>query len=168
MSLIVESGQGLPDAEALCSVAQAMVYHDAMGNASWAALASDTVREQLLRRATAYMRQTYGQRWAGDRVNGVQALDWPRVGVVVDGFSVPINQVPQAVVNACAELALRAASRSLLADEKPLATRVKVGPIEKEYAQGTSQQVTFAAVDAMVAPYLEGQRAGGTLMFDRA
>lgn len=159
MALIVEDGTGRADAESLCSVAQATTYHAAMGNAAWAALASDTVREQLLRKATAYMRQAYGGRWQGMRAVSGQALDWPRGGVVVDYIGVAADIVPTEVVNACAELALRAATKTLAPDEKPMATRVKVGPIEREYSQGTPQAVRFRAVDDMVTPYLTGGRS---------
>ncbi len=159
MALIVETGSGRPDAESLCSVEQANAYHAAMGNAAWAALASDAVREQLLRKATAYMRQAYGVRWQGMRAVAGQALDWPRGGVVVDHIGIAADVVPADVANACAELALRAATKTLAPDEKPMATRVKVGPIEREYSQGTSQAVRFRAVDDMVAPYLTGGRS---------
>lgn len=156
MTIIVETGLGLANAESLCSVDAATAYHSAMGNAAWAALASDTVREQLLRKATAYMRQAYGGRWQGLRAVAGQALDWPRGGVVVDHIGIAADIVPAEVANACAELALRASTVTLAPDLKPMATRVKVGPIEREYAQGTSQAVRFRAVDDMVAPYLSG------------
>jgi hypothetical protein len=41
MTLIVETGQGLPDAESFISVADADTYFTARGNAVWAALTDD-------------------------------------------------------------------------------------------------------------------------------
>lgn len=51
MSLVTEDGTAKADAESYCTVAFATTYHSDRGNAAWAALASDTVREQLLRPA---------------------------------------------------------------------------------------------------------------------
>src|SRR4051794_18796289 len=117
MSLIVEDGTGLAGAESYISVVDATAYHAARGNTSWASLASDTVREQLLRKATAYMVQVYRAAWAGYRFSTTQALDWPRSYVPIPdalgGYgSIPAylawTVVPNDVKNACAELALRA------------------------------------------------------------
>lgn len=159
MSLIVEDGTGLANAESYCSVAAATTYHAALGNVAWAALASDTVREQMLRRATAYMRQAYRARWAGVRRHNAQALDWPRLNVPRLDFGYALNyydpdSVPEDVANACAELALRASSGSLLGDLGPQKTKVKIGPIETEYAAQSPQIKRYPAVDAMLAPYM--------------
>lgn len=164
MTLVVEDGTAKADAESYCSVAAATAYHAALGNAAWAALASDTVREQMLRRATAYMRQVYRQRWSGYRYTATQALDWPRSFVYLESFVhgavgtypylVANNVVPADVVNACAELALRASSATLLGDLGQAKTRVKVGPIETEYAAQSPQVKRYPAVDAMLAPYM--------------
>ena len=119
MALIVEDGTGLPNAESFVSVADATADHDARGHASWAALASDTQREQALRRATGYMEQMYRMRWAGARRDARQALSWPRYATPMldapGGYGTlpayyPMDAVPVVVQQACAELALRAAS----------------------------------------------------------
>lgn len=163
MALVVEDGTGRADAESYCSVAAATAYHAARGNAAWAALADDTVREQLLRKATGFM-ASYG--WKGTRVAGAQALDWPRIGVAANGFLVPSDVVPLAVQQACAELALRAASADLAPDLGPLATRVKVGPIEEEYAEGGRQSTVYVAVSIMLGAYLAG--GSGSISLVRA
>lgn len=159
MTLIVEDGTGLAGAESYCSVAAATTYHADMGNAAWAALASDTVREQMLRRATVYMRQVYRQRWAGTRRHDAQALDWPRLQVPKLDFGFALNyydpdSVPEDVANACAELALRASVASLLGDLGQQKVKTKVGPIETEYAAQSPQIKRYPAVDAMLAPYM--------------
>jgi hypothetical protein len=156
MALIVEDGTGKADAESYISVADATAYHAARGNAAWATLASDTVREQLLRRATEYMLESYRQRWQGYRISSTQALDWPRAGVCVDGYLIAINIVPVEVQRACAELALKAATADLAADVGQTARRVKVGPIEKEYAPNASPVKRYRAVDLLLAPFLSG------------
>lgn len=169
MALEVEDGSGKADAESYISVADATAYHAARGNAAWAALASDIVREQMLRRGTEYMVQEYRMRWKGVRATAVQALDWPR-GLVerpdyayagINGYTTisgdyyfPSDEVPVEVQRACAEMALRAISTTLAPDLGAPVTREKVGPIEVEYAEGARQTTRYQAIDNILAPFL--------------
>lgn len=157
MSLIVETGTAASDAESLCSVAAADAYHSARGNSAWAALATDA-KEQALRRATDYIGQVYGNRWMGIRMTETQALDWPRWNVKTRiGTYYASTVVPTEVVRACADLALRASSATLLTDGSDAAViREKVGPIEVEYAAGGTAAITFKAIDGMLAHLLSG------------
>lgn len=156
MSLIVETGTGIANAESYISVVDATNYHAARGNAAWAALASDTEREQLLRKATDYMQSFYAGRWKGVRLTGTQSLDWPRSAVVVDGYQVAF--LPADVAKACAELALRAAAGDLAPDVGAQVVSKTVGPISVTYAAGARQSTAFKAVDQLLGRYL----AGGT------
>ena len=155
MALEVEDGSGKADAESYCSVAEADTYHAARGTTLWATM-SETEKEQSLRRGTDYMGQAYGQRWKGERVSSTQALDWPRYGVVANRYCVPGDVVPVAVVNACAELAFRAASGSLSPDQGPQKKSKTVGPISVTYVDGTRQNTKFTAADSMLAAYMNG------------
>lgn len=164
MTLIVEDGTGLSTAESYISVADATAYHAARGNAAWAALASDTVREQLLRKATEYMVGVYRARWAGYRYSITQALDWPRAYVPIpdvtwgyrkNAATVPVDEVPTAVKNACAELALRASAADLQEDLEQGVIREKVGPLEVEYDKASPQRKRYAMVDAMLSAYFK-------------
>jgi hypothetical protein len=180
MPLVVEDGTGLANSESYISVADATTYHANRGNAAWAALASDTVREQKLRLATEYLSDKYRLRWKGTRVTATQALDFPRYGVPredyyvvgsappnsIDGsFYYPSDEVPAEVVRACAELALRAIDGPLYADVEQKVKREKVGPIETEYADGASATTTYTAVDGMLAPFLNSR---SSLRMERA
>lgn len=174
MALVVEDGTGRADAESYCSVATANAYHLARGNAAWAALASDTLREQALRNATDYM-AVYRARLAGYRLSSLQALDWPRYMVPMkDAFLYPggisyypSNSVPVGVQNACAELALKAAAGTdLTPDLDPPVVREKVGPLETEYLPGTRQTTTFFAADLLLQPFLCGD--GNSMKVSRA
>lgn len=162
--LITETGAGLADAESLCSVADADRYHVARGNeAAWVDLDLE-IKEQRLRRATDFMKSVYRARWVGSRVSQAQALDWPRAGVVVDGFMIASTSVPADVSRACAELALRA-SGELLADADTASSVVKkevLGPIETEFFEpNVDARSRFVGVDAMLAPYF-GTTGGGS------
>jgi hypothetical protein len=135
MSLIVEDGTGLANAESLCSVAFADTYHANMGNAAWAAL-STTVKEQCLRKGAQYMLARWRARWKGYRVNSTQALDFPRWDIVDDnGYIVPSDAVPTPIATANAELALSASTEELLPNESTPGAiteySVQVGPIKE-------------------------------------
>lgn len=158
MSLIVEDGTGLPTAESYISVVDASAYHTAMGNAAWAALASDTLREQLLRKATIYLKGKYRSRWTGVRYSSSQALDWPRSLSPIQDSPLKAyyatNLVPQDVKNACASLALRAATAPLVADQTRTKSSVTVGSISTTFQEGSSQDVRYVEIDQMLSPYL--------------
>ena len=85
MSLIVEDGTGLANAESLCSVADADTIHAARGNTAWAALTTPQ-KEQNLRKGTDYMTGKYTTLRAGYRRLATQALDWPREDVPITGL----------------------------------------------------------------------------------
>lgn len=162
MALVVEDGSGLSTAESYISVADADAYFAARNLTLWADSGfSDTEKEGCLRRATDYMRQAYRMRWAGRRVSTTQALDWPRYDVPRPdmgecGGYVLHTEIPQEVIDACAELAWRAAFGELSPDVARRAVREKVDVIEVEYDRFAPAHTRFRAVDNMLAPYLTG------------
>ena len=151
MALIVAPADG---AESLCSVAHADAYHAARGAAAWALLSAEA-KEQALRKATDYM-AAYGPRWKGERTYSTQALDWPRAGVVANGYEVDYETIPAPVANACSVLALKASAGDISPDLGPQKQSVKVGPIETTYATGTRQVTRYRSAETLLAPYLAG------------
>ena len=154
MALIVETGTGSATGESFCSVADSLAYHAARGNATWATITT-AQQEQALRRATDYMEAVYSQRWAGTRTTSVQALSWPRYNVFVNGFVTLSSSIPRAVINACSELALRAAAGELLSDSTQQKTRTKVDVLEVEFDKYSPQSTQYLAITALLAPYFE-------------
>lgn len=170
MTIVVEDGTGKSNAESYCTVAEATAYFSNIGNVAWAALASDAIREQSLRKATYFMLGRYRSRWAGYRKTIVQALDWPRSimpikdAPVLYGGSASYyddSSVPQVVKDACASLALRATSASLLADQSRTKKSVTIGPITTVYDDVAGQATIYAEIDAMLAPFL---KSGGNVV----
>jgi hypothetical protein len=157
MALIVEDGTGVVGADTYCSEEYADAYHEKMGNEAWLDVEN---KEAMLRRATKYMTQIYRQRWTGLRNSATQSLDWPRYDVPIRDSSscsyVPSNTVPQEVVDACAELALRASASDLAPDRQRQTKSETVGPMTVVYVDGDAGYVKYRAVDAMLAPYLSG------------
>ncbi|MGK5040439.1 DnaT-like ssDNA-binding protein [Janthinobacterium sp. GB1R12] len=171
MPIIIETGEGLADAESYASVAAADARCASLGMTSWAALA-DADKEIALRKAALFM-ATYRTRWTGRRVYQHQALDWPRYNVVVDGFTVPSTSVPADVVNACVDLAVRAGrGEDLLPDLDTGSNAIKkdkTGPLETEYFQNTADaRERFVAVDALLAPYFGSAGGGNSIKVTRA
>lgn len=173
MSLIVEDGSGLSTAESYISVADADTYHSNMGNSSWCSL-TIAVKEQLLRKATNYMNQTYRMRWAGVRKNDTQSLDWPRYLVPrLDTEALyayyDSDSVPGEVKVACAELALKANSATLAPDTERLTKREKVGQLEVEYdtVNGKAYKM-YRAIDNLLQPMMNVGKSGAMTQLDRA
>ena len=162
MTLVVENGTGLSNANAYVSVADADARHTLLGNSGWTGDAE--AKEAAIARATAYMEQAYRERWTGQRVNREQALSWPRYGVVVDSWAVDSNIVPAEIANACAALALKALSDNLNADLTRAVVRKKIGPMETEYDRASPQSKQFRAVDMALAPYLKGSSVSAMLV----
>jgi hypothetical protein len=160
MSLIEEDGTGKATAESLCTVTFADTYHTARGNTPWLTITT-AQKEQALRRATEFMTQAYTSRWQGLRVYPtVQALDWPRQGVIVDGVSALTTIVPEVIKRATAELALKAAAGALYEDLTQGVTSETVGAISVTYDKTSNRKTKYTAVEAMLQPYL---KSGGSV-----
>lgn len=139
MTLTVEDGTGLANADALISVDYADTYHDNRGNSTWVSTSSpaDEDKEQAIRRASAFLRDSF--KWQGYPISGrSQAMAWPRSGVVDgNGYTVAADGVPDEIQRACAELALRElVTPGALNPDVTLSDtikREKIGPLEFEY-----------------------------------
>ena len=155
MTLIVEDGTGLADAESYVTIAEFKAYHNARGNDIESL--ENAIIEQLLRKATDYMIAAYRQRWAGSRVNATQSLDFPRYNVptndVYYSYYLPNDTVPNEVKNACAELALKAIAGDLMADLTQGVVREKADVIEVEYDKFSPVQTRYSQIDAMLSVF---------------
>lgn len=153
MALIVETGTASADSESYSSVAQADTYFANRGMTIWAPL-QIAEKEQALRRASDYIIQTYRMQFAGRRVNDTQALDFPRYNVPRnDGVAsyYASNSIPNELVKANIELAIRAAAGELLEDIDPPVTSEQVGSIKVTYAEGASKTKKFPTIDKMLS-----------------
>lgn len=153
MAITVEDGSVVSGADAFVSVATADNYHTNHGNTDWAnALNAD--KEIAIRRATTFLSSAYS--WAGDKVGGrAQSLAWPRTDVYDrEGDLVANDEVPQEVVNATCELALRElVTPGTLTPDIVLADKVKrekADDIEVEYANtATSASASIPMISAV-------------------
>lgn len=165
MSLIVEDGTGLADAESYASVAYADTYHSNFGNAAWALLTTEQ-KEQSLRKATDYISGSYGGSFAGYRTTNTQALDFPRSELPKVGYGVVYygnNEIPAELLKATAILALKSTSSALVSDTARLTKREKVDVLEIEYMEGASDQVKYNEVDLLLGRFFIGAVSDGIL-----
>ena len=160
MAFVPETGAGLSNSNSYASVAQADSYFADRGNADWAALTT-TEKQQALIKATDFLEATYRSAWKGYRVSATQALSWPRVDVVADGFPIPSSIVPLPVVYSCAELAIRSTTTTLLADQGQQVKREKVDVLEVEYQDYSDPTERYPAVNRLLLPFLLSTSASG-------
>jgi hypothetical protein len=105
MTIVVEDGTGLTNANSYCSLVDANTYN--LGNVYysdyWDAL-DDDVRENHLIKASEYL-DIYVD-WFGTRVYETSGLRWPRSGVIdLDGNAIDDGIIPVNLAKATAEMA---------------------------------------------------------------
>lgn len=161
MAFVVEDGTGIADANSLSEVGETDVYWADRGSPAQWTSATTSQKEAALVKATDLLERRYRTRWVGFRATETQSLSWPRVeAVTLDDQEIMENEVPTLVIQACAELALRALTSDLDPDPKysgaVKAERKKVGPIETErqYDFATTTR-RFPTVERLVAPLLK-------------
>lgn len=160
MSLVIEDGTGKANAESYASVAQLRAAALAIG-ATVPSKESDC--EILLRKAMRLMLR--GDDYIGSRAYRVQALDWPRVGVVINRFGYAASELPPQLIDAQCIYAIESQSTNLLptiqANSQGSVVEQTVGPITTRYAPGAMQNATpiVSAATRVMAPLL---RAGAS------
>lgn len=140
VTLVVENGGGLSNANAYIAVAFADSWHSDMGHDFWAGLTPDQKAQSVIK-ATMYMDQRFKKRYRGMRQQMSQSLGWPRIGAF-DDDSYTLQGVPYQVQRACAEYALRAAWYNTLAPD----------PIRHTPGQDFSNDPPTTTDDVIVGP----------------
>ncbi len=165
MSLVVESGAGLSDAESYVSVADATTYHAKHGDPSDWTDATEADQEEGLRLATEYIDHTYAYAWLGQRTMPEdQALDWPRCGAQdPDGFYIAHNIVPQQLKDAASILALKVIQGDTLIPDVTEGSNVTsqsitLGPMEisKTFSGTKSTGKGYSLVSRILAELIGG------------
>lgn len=141
------------------SVSEADIYWNARNNASWSA-ATIAEKERCLLEATQYIDGHYDFIGVLNDLN--QPLAWPRAGAVIHsgamaGKYFDSDEIPQAIKNACAELALECLTERLVPTTKESLSKVKVDVIEVTYSDFEPSDKSFAFVRCL----LKGLTIGG-------
>ena len=126
--MIVETGERLDNADSYVSIVFADSYFIAHGFSSWAEMPEED-KEIALIKATEFVDASFD--WRGKKATSVQALAFPRTGLVDnDGYTV--EGVPYKIKQAVCD-AIMASADFATGDEEGAVTAVKVGPISVSY-----------------------------------
>lgn len=156
MALVIEDGTGLTDATSYVTAEELRAYAAARG---LTLSDDDALVEPLAIQAMDYLEAMRGRYQGRKTFPGVQALQWPRTGVVLDcDYLLPDNIIPRELKAAQMQLAVEAFSGlSLLpSSDGRVVKREKVDVIETEYMTGKDLdgvgRPSFPAVDALLEP----------------
>jgi hypothetical protein len=144
MSLVVETGSIVSNANTYASLETVTTYHTTRGNSGW--LESSEDAEPAIMRA---MRWLESRPFVGSPLYVVgsstgQPLQWPRVAVYMDGLQWPSDEIPPGVISALCEAAL-------IELEEP-------GALAATLERGG--QVKTEKVDVLSTTYFEGAPVG--------
>lgn len=166
MTLIVEDGTGVDNANGYITVAFADSYFAARGVTAWAG--DDTAKGIAIIKATDYMEGRYRTRYVGTLAAAATTLSFPRDNVYNERRELvdfATDGIPLDLQKACAEYALRAiVNTDLMPDPEVDASgkeikyqKSKVGPIEDEveFVVGSRSAIKpYPAADVLVKTWL--------------
>ncbi len=165
MTIVVEDGTGIVDAESYVTVAFADAYWDARTHTdeytTWTA-GTTALKEGALREATAYLDSNWSSYYLGNRAGYLQGLHWPRTEAI-DESGLPVPSLPLVLQHAACELAARAYSARLAADDARggKIKSLKAGSVAIEYTEGATTKTSYGIVDDMLSPILNGMQPNG-------
>ena len=137
--LILESGEGLPNSESYIDLDYLIAYATKRG------IDSSSMTESNIIKAQDYFETSY--KFKGTKLKDTQALEFPRL---INGEVI----YPVRVKSAVCELALKSVN-VLLEDTSQQVIKEKVGELEVQYSENSSQEVNYRYVYNLVMPYLE-------------
>lgn len=149
MSLIIEDGSGLTNAESYIDLAYLTDYANKRN------IDITGITEANIIKAMDYFESGY--LFKGTKLKETQALTFPRY----------INNevvYPVRIKNAVCELAIKSKSNELLADTERATKREKVGDIEIEYSEYSKDETSYNFVYNLVMPWLLGSGISGSLV----
>ena len=159
-TIVVETGSGSASANSYISEADFATYATDRG-----VTIAGTAAELLIQ-AMDYLEQ---QPFKGVKGSDAQALQWPRWGVAIDGYSVDSDEIPQLLIDAQCENAI-----GIDAGNNPLAavTRAtkseKVGDIAVTYMDGAMDSTYLAAAESKLSKLLKAGSSGINAVVIRA
>lgn len=145
MSLTIEDGTIVEDADSYATVAELRAYATKRGATLPAEDGpGDAACEVLLIVAMDWL-AAQSERWKGVKVAQDQPLDWPRDGVVVGGYELPSDAIPEDLKRGQMQLAIDAQTLELqptidAAGQVGPVVREKVDVLEVQYAAPTAQR----------------------------
>lgn len=159
MALTIEDGSGVAGANSYIDVAEARAYAAARGLTLPAA---DDEVEALLIKAMDFI-EAYRGDFQGLKTAATNPLQWPRSGVILDGYPLAENVIPQVLKDAQAQLAIDAQDMDLM----PTGTgrevvMEQVDVIQVQYAEtgNSNPQPIFTKAEALLKPLFKSSLFG--------
>lgn len=135
MTLIIETGLIVPNANSYVSDAEYVEYAAARGRTIGA---DAPAREIELNKAMDYL-ESFRDRFKGTKVSRDQPLQWPRVSVFIDGYQTDSNEIPDELKSAQMEMAYQAKTLELAPSGKfQNVQSQKLGTLAVSYFNGGS------------------------------
>lgn len=158
MTVIVEDGTGLDNANSYVSTADADAYFASRGNTAWAALSQDA-KDAAVINASEYADIRWGDKLRDRPLESEQALEMPRRNLR-NRYGDEIEGVPRDWVRGVIEYAFRSSQNSLTnapvrrSEQEVRSRRVTVGPITTSNSFVTSDETkpTSSGSDFIVYP----------------
>ena len=142
MQAIVETGVGLPDANAYIDLSDIVKYLPSTAMAELTALSVD---EQIDRLIIASLFIDYSFDWKGAKKTLEQGLSWPRLDVWHQKHKIPDDYIPLEIKRACAmaiSLIMEFGIGVFHDAGEAQVKKEKLGPLEMEYFQALQTQFT--------------------------
>lgn len=148
ITLVVENGTGLPDANSYCDLDYAIEYCTMKGYTDWLKL-SENQQKIFIIRGTEFVDNFYT--WKGIRHRQSQSMAFPRDDIY-DDDRYPVDGIPDKLKKACIEAAFLNASSSAntlfsTKDENGKVKKQKVDTLEVEYFNAEQSGISAADVD---------------------
>jgi hypothetical protein len=166
MSLIIEDGTEVANANSYVTLAEARAYALARGTTL---SATDSAVEILVIKSMDYLESLDAQ-FKGFRKTSTQALCWPRDGVYRSDIGTEYPAIPNELKNGLCQLVLDSNSfdispNTLLTDKGQVIEQRVEGAIDVKYAQGeTITRPTLRKFDNLIYPLLKNQSFGASAL----
>jgi hypothetical protein len=153
MAIIVEDGSIVTDANSYITELELTTYATARG----ITLVGNT--EQLIIKAMDYIEILD---FAGTKTLKAQSLQWPRLNVLVDGFSIGVDEIPKELITGVIKTCLKIDEGfEMLPDFEQAIKREKVdGAVEVEYQDGTSAEPYYSEINTALSKLLDSDSYG--------
>ena len=165
MALIVEDGSQVAGANAYAAEAAILAYAVARG------VTLDPFKIPVYNAIAIDYLEGKRKEYAGYKVSQTQALQFPRTGLVIDGYDFPPNSIPIELIKANCQLIIEQSLGVALmpTQNEPLIKSEAVGPIKTEYvvSAGSIFEPWIASVEILLAPLLKAGSGGFGLVFKR-
>ena len=161
ITLVVEDGTGLPNANSYCDLDFAIEYCTMKGYTDWLKL-SDSEQKVFIIRGTEFVDNFYN--WKGIRHKQSQSMSFPR-DEIYDDDKYPVNGIPERLKKACIEAAFLNSSSGTSTlfstkDENGGIKKQKVDTLEVEYfgnqKSGDSSSVDYTTIYDVLNKLLKG------------